>query len=141
MQWAQRSNCCSLLGLEFDTIEHKVMASQKHFLQDRTALLLVSGMAFLTLAAVVLILLKMGSGTTNYIVSYRSTLGIDRYTTGTATDILSFIVAAVLIFATGLILAYRSYPVKRELSLVVLALTLPLLLFLIWVSDALLVLR
>jgi len=119
------------------------MATQKHFLQDRTALLLVSGTAFLTLAAVVLIILKLddGQGTGSYIISYRSTLGIDRYTTGTVTDILSFIVAAVLIFVVGVVLGYRTYPIKRELSLTVLALTMPLLLFLIVVSNALLVLR
>jgi hypothetical protein len=119
------------------------MASQKHFLHDRTALLLVSGSAFLTLVAVVLIVLKLGSGqgTTNYIVSYRDNLGIDRYTTGTALDIVSFAVAAVLVFGMGIALAYRAYAVKRELSLAVLALTVPLLLFLIIVSNALLVLR
>lgn len=119
------------------------MATSKHFLQDRTALLLVSGMAFLTLLAVALVLLKLGSGqgTSNYIVSYRATLGIDRYTTGTVRDIVSFIFAAVLIFGVSVTLAYRSYAVKRELSLVVLALTIPLLLFLIVVSNALLVLR
>lgn len=119
------------------------MATQKHFLQDRTALLLVSGTAFLTLVAVTLILLKLGSGqgTSNYIVSYRASLGIDRYTTGTVKDIVAFIVAAVLIFALSLSMSYRAYPVKRELSLVVLALTIPLLLFLIVVSNALLVLR
>jgi hypothetical protein len=119
------------------------MASQKHFLQDRTALLLVSGTAFLTLASIVLILLKLGSGqgTSNYVVSYRASLGINRYVTGTVRDIIAFIVAAVLIFAISLVLSYRSYQVKRELSLVVLALTVPLLLFLIIVSNALLVLR
>lgn len=119
------------------------MAAQKHFLQDRTALLLVSGTAFLTLAAIVLVLLKLdsGQGTSNYIVSYRSSLGIDRYTPGTIKDILSFIVAALLIFAVGLVLGYRTYPVRRELSLATLALTVPLLLFLIVVSNALLVLR
>jgi hypothetical protein len=119
------------------------MATSKHFLQDRTALLLVSGTAFLTLLAVSLVLLKIGSGqgTSNYIVSYRASLGIDRYTTGTVRDIVSFIVAAVLIFGTSVTLAYRSYRVKRELSLVVLALTIPLLLLLIVVSNALLVLR
>jgi hypothetical protein len=119
------------------------MASQKHFLQDRTALLLVSGSAFLTLAAVVLILLKLnsGQGTGSYIISYRSTLGIDRYATGTVQDILSFIVAVVLIFTVGVVLGYRTYPVRRELSLAILVLTLPLLLFLIVVSNALLVLR
>lgn len=106
-------------------------------------MLLVSGTAFLTLAAIVLILLKLGSGqgTSNYIISYRASLGIDRYTTGTVKDIISFIIAAILIFALSLILSYKSYPVKRELSLVVLALTVPLLLFLIVISNALLVLR
>lgn len=119
------------------------MASQKHFLQDRTALLLVSGTAFLTLIAIALILLKLGSGqgTSNYIVSYRSSLGIDRYATGTVRDIVAFIVAAVLMFTLSLVMSYRAYPVKRELSLAVLALTIPLLLFLIVVSNALLVLR
>jgi len=119
------------------------MATQKHFLQDRTALLLVSGSAFLMLAAAVLIMLKLGSGqgTTNYIVSYRASLGIDRYTTGTVSDVVSFIVAAVLVFSIGLTLSYQAYRVKRELSLTILALTLPLLLFLIVVSNALLVLR
>jgi hypothetical protein len=119
------------------------MATQKHFLQDRTALLLVSGTAFLTLASIVLILLKLsaGQGTSNFIVSYRASLGIDRYATGTITDIISFMVAAVLIFGVGVTLSYRAYRVKRELSLVVLALTVPLLLFLIVVSNALLVLR
>lgn len=119
------------------------MAIQKHFLQDRTALLLVSGEAFLTLAAVVLILLKLGSGqgTGNYIISYRASVGIDRYTTGTVMDIISFVVAALLIFVVGTTLGYRTYPIRRELSLTILALTLPLLLFLIVVSNALLVLR
>lgn len=117
--------------------------TQKHFLQDRTALLLVSGTAFLTLAAVVLMLLKLsnGQGSGNYIVSYRASLGIDRYTTGTLKDILAFMVAPVLIFIVGITLGYRTYHVRRDLSLVVLALTAPLLLFLIVVSNALLVLR
>jgi len=119
------------------------MATQKHFLQDRTTLLLVSIMSFLTLLAVVLVLLKLGGtqGTSNYIVSYRSSLGIDRYATGTARDIVSFMVAAVLIFGVSLTLSYRSYQVRRELSLVVLSLSIPLLLLLIVVSNALLVLR
>lgn len=119
------------------------MAAQKHFLQDRTALLLVSSTAFLTLAAVVLVLLKLdsGQGTSNYIISYRASLGIDRYATGTIKDILSFIVASLLIFGVGVVLGYRTYPVRRELSIAILALTVPLLLFLIVVSNALLVLR
>jgi len=119
------------------------MAKNTHFLHDRTALALVSALAFLTLTAVVLIGLKLGSGqgTSNYIVSYRASLGIDRYTTGTSRDIASFIVAALLIFVCSVAMGARAYKVRRELSLAVLALTIPLLLFLIVVSNALLVLR
>ncbi|HEY4160651.1 MAG TPA: hypothetical protein VGM08_01170 [Candidatus Saccharimonadales bacterium] len=118
------------------------MATQKHFLQDRTALLLVSGTAFLTLAAVVLILLELVSRQgSSYIVANRPSLGIDHYTTGTVVDILAFAVAAIIIFVVGALLGYRTYPVRRELSLVILVLTVPLLVFLIVVSNALLVLR
>lgn len=119
------------------------MTGKRHFIQDRTALLLVSANAFLALAAVVLISLKLNAskGTVNYIVSYRSSLGIDSYTQGTFWDIVSFMVAAVLILTLSVVLAYRSYRIKRELSIAVLALTVPLLVLLIIVSNALLILR
>ena len=101
-------------------------------------------MSFLTLASVVLILLRLGSvpgSSSSYFVSYRASLGIDRYTLGTIGDVLSFVLAAVLIFGISLVLAYRSYQVRRELSMVILALTIVLLLFLIFVTNSLLVLR
>ncbi len=119
------------------------MSSTKHFIQDRTALLLVSVNAFLALAAAVLIALKLDAskGTVNYIVSFRSSLGFDGYTQGTVWDMASFVVAAGLILIIGLILSYRTYPIKRELSLAVLTLTIPLLILIILVSNALLLLR
>ena len=119
------------------------MASTKNFFHDRTALLLVSAASFLTLLSIVLILLKINAarGTVNYIVGYRANLGLDRYITGTVVDMLSFIFAALLIFGMGTLLGYRAYKIRRELSLTVLALTLPLLAFLIVVSNALLTLR
>ncbi len=119
------------------------MANTKHFLQDRTALLLASGNAFLTLAAAVVVLLKLGTnqGTNNYIVAYRSSLGINAFKTGTVSDIVSFILFAVLVFVIGITLSYRTYALKRELSLAILGLTLPLLIFLIVIANALLVLR
>lgn len=119
------------------------MSSQKHFFQDRTALLLVGANAFAMLSAATLVLLKLGSnqGTTNFIVSYRSSLGINAFKTGTLMDIVSFIVFAVLVFAISMVLGYRTYRLKRELSLTILGLTLPLLIFLTVVANALLVLR
>jgi hypothetical protein len=119
------------------------MSSNKTFLQDRSALLLVSINTFLALAATVLIALKLNAtkGTANYIISYRSSLGIDGYTQGTFWDIMSFVVAAWGMLLLGLFLAYRTYQIRRELSLTVLSLTFPLLVLLIIVSNALLFLR
>ena len=63
------------------------------------------------------------------------------YILGTALDIASFMIAAVLIFAFAVVLGYRTYPIKRELSLVVLSLSSVLLILIIIVSNALLILR
>ncbi len=60
---------------------------------------------------------------------------------GTAWDILGFVVAAVGMYTLGMVLAYRVYRIRRELSLVVLTLTLVLLAFLLAVSNILLVIR
>jgi len=127
---------------QFATIDGRPMATNKHFLQDRTTLLLVSILSFITLAAVVLIVLRLGSipGGGEHIVSYRASLGIDHYELGTIRDVLSFVVAALLLFGMSIVLAYRAYPVRRELSVVVLVLTIVLLSFLIFVSNSLLVL-
>lgn len=119
------------------------MTKNKHFLRDRTALLLVSGNLFMALATIVLILLKMGAtrGTSNYIIAYRANLGLDRYIQGTVWDIVSFILAALLIFGFSVILGYRVYGIKREMSITILALSLFVLVLLMIVSNALLVLR
>ncbi len=119
------------------------MTGKRHFLHDRSALLLVSVNAFLALAAVALISLKLNAskGTANYIISYRPSLGIDSYAQGTAWDIISFIVAAVLLLGLSVALAYSSHKISRQLSLAILSLTIPLLTLLIIVSNALLILR
>lgn len=119
------------------------MTKNRHYFRDRTALLLVSAGLFLTLANIVLIVLKMTAtrGTASYIVAYRSNLGLDKYTSGSAWDILSFVMAALLIFGFSVILSFRVYGIKRELSVGILSLSLFLLVLLMIVSNALLVLR
>ncbi|MBP9761600.1 hypothetical protein KBD11_00835 [Candidatus Saccharibacteria bacterium] len=119
------------------------MASTKRFIEDRSALLLVSINTFLALMACVLVLLKINAskGTANYIISYRSSLGIDGYTQGTVWDIASFMVAALVLLFFGLTLSYRAYPIRRALSLGLLALTTFLMVLLIVVSNSLLTLR
>lgn len=119
------------------------MAKNQKFIHDRGALLLVSINAFLALVAIVLISLRLNAskGTANYIVTYRGSLGIDSYMQGSATDIASFIVAAVLVLLFAVFIGYRSYPIRRELSLAVLGLSVLLLALIIIVSNALLILR
>ena len=119
------------------------MKTDKHFIQDRSALLLVSINAFLAIAATVLVGLKLNAsrGTVNYIIAYRSSLGIDGYQQGTMWDVMSFIAAAAAIFTLSILLAYRTYALRRELTLATLSLSIVLLILLIIVSNALLILR
>ncbi len=125
------------------------MSSNKHFLQDRTVLLLVSIESFLTLLATTLILLKLSTvrGKVSFVTQFRSQPNALDFVTGgvgvngTVWDIVGFIAAAVLFFGIGTALAYRVYKINRSLSVVVLTLTLILLLFLIAVSNILLILR
>ena len=122
------------------------MAIKKQFLEDRTALLMVSANSFLLLASSVLVLLKLNSGrdTSSYIIQCRdcsNTYDLNRFTNGTVTQILSFIAFGVMVYAFGLVLSYRTFMVKRELAYVILSLTTVLLLFSSVVVYSLLLLR
>jgi hypothetical protein len=110
------------------------MTANKHFFRDRTPLLMVSFTTFLTLGITLLVALKLYAmrGTVNYTVAYRDkdVVGLDSFITGTAWDFISLIVAAWLFLLLGGALAYRSYQIRRELSLTVLYLTSVMLIFL-----------
>lgn len=125
------------------------MATNKHFLQDRTMLLFVSVETFLMLLTSVLILLRLNATRDKviFVSQFRSLPNAPDFAAGgfgvngTVWDIVSFVVAAVGMYALGMVLAYRVYRIRRELSLVVLVLTLVLLAFLLAVSNILLVIR
>lgn len=125
------------------------MTDKKHFLQDRTILLYVSIESFMTLLSIVLILLKLSTaqGKITFVTQFRSQPNATDFVSGglaingTIWDVLSFIVAAVLFYGVGMALAYRTHKLNRNLSLVILVLTLILLIFLIAVSNILLILR
>lgn len=120
------------------------MATKKHFLHDPIALLLVSANAFLATLSIILVFLRLSAtqGVSTYITSYRPNLGINGvYGKGSIWGILSFVIFALVVLAISVTLSYRMYKIRRELSLTVLALTLPLLLFLAVVANAVLVLR
>ena len=118
------------------------MAAKSYF-QDRFVLLLLSVNTFLGMLAVVSVLLRIGGGASNsgFIVQYRANLGISAFKTGGAVSLLSFISFALLVLAAHALLSWKTYHIRRQLSLAILALGILLLLLCIIVSNALLALR
>jgi hypothetical protein len=118
------------------------MAKSKKYFQDHLILLLLSINAFLTFATVVLVLTRLSSGHgSSYIVQYRSSLGINAFKTGGVSDLLGFILFAFTVLIVHTALSLRTYPVNRQLSIVILSLGILLLLLAMIISNALLVLH
>ncbi len=118
------------------------MASFKEYLQDKSILLLLSFNFFLFFLTVVLIILRVVNDTEGtYISQYRSDIGIGAFKTGGLIDILSFIVFAFLISVICIALSIKAYSLRKQLSIVILAMCGFLLITTIIVSNGLLALR
>lgn len=118
------------------------MANPKKYFHDHFVLLLLSVNAFLAVAGSIFILLRLStSHGTGYIVQYRASLGISAFKTGSVTDLISFIVFALLVLAIHTTLSIRAYKIHRQLAITILSLGILLLLLTIIISNALLVLR
>lgn len=125
------------------------MANPKQFFQDRTMLLIGSVETFVMLFTAVVILLRLDAigEKTTFVTQFRSEpnavdfvsggMGIN----GSISEVISFIVATILFYVVGVVLAYHAYKLRRELALVVLALTFILQLFVLAVANILLALR
>lgn len=115
----------------------------KTYLHDKLVLLLVSANIFLAFLCIVLIFLRLniGQGAEGYIVEYRSNLGISAFRAGGVSGLLGFAGFSILLVAIGMVLSVRTYPIRRELALSVLAAGVLLLIFAIIVSNALMILH
>ncbi len=114
----------------------------KKYFHDRLILLLFSINVFVTLTIALLITLKLSTSKgSRYIVEYRSNLGLNRFHSGKAFELISFILFAVLVFSFHLFLSLRTYSVRRHYAIVTLATGTLLLVLTAIVSNALLVLR
>lgn len=88
------------------------------------------------------VLFKLDAGqSAGYIVQYRASLGISALKTGSASDLVAFIGFAILVLVIHAFLSVRAYPIRREVSVVILCLGALLLLLALIVSNALLTLR
>lgn len=118
------------------------MATQKKYFHDHFVLLLLSINAFLAVATVIFILVRLGtSHGSSYIVQYRPSLGINKFQTGSVLELISFTVFALLIVAINSALSYRVYKIHRQLAIIILSLGLLLISLTIIIGNALLLLR
>ena len=118
------------------------MATVSKYFHDHFVLLLLTINGFLAVAGSVLILLRLsGNQGSSYIVQYRATTGVNDFTTGSISGLLSFVAFAILALVAGGILSHSAYKINRHLSIFILSLTILLLVLTIIISNALLVLR
>lgn len=113
----------------------------KKYFHDRLVLLLLAVNAFLALLTSLLILFRLGGHTNGYFVQFRSNLGLNAYAVGGSPILWSFIVFAFLVFAFHTYLSLRTYHIRRNFAVTILALGTLLLVLAMIVSNALLVLR
>lgn len=118
------------------------MTIPKKYLHDRLVLLLLSINAFLMLLTSLWVLLRLDAGrSAGYIIQYRANLGIGALKTGDASELIAFIGFAVLVLVLHVILSIKAYPIRREVSVIILLLGILLLLLALIVSNALLAIR
>ena len=116
------------------------------YLHDRLVLLLLSTNVFLALASSIFMVLQLSARhtATDYIVQCRdcsNTAYVNRFTHGSITELLSFILFALIVLAVHTMLSIRTYNIHRQLSITILGMGVLLLVITIIVSNALLVLR
>ncbi len=120
------------------------MEISKNYFQDKIILLLLSVNAFIAIATVVMIALRVGSGHTDYIVQCRdcsNVQAISRFSKGGISEILAFMVFSVGVAAVHTILSIKLFNINRQLTVVVLAFGTLLLVLSFIISYALLLLR
>ena len=119
------------------------MPIPKKYLHDKLVLLLLSANVFLAFLCAVLIFLRLniGQGAEGYIVEYRANLGISAFRVGGVSGLLSFAGFAVFMAVANIAISVRTYRIRRELSLSVLAAGILLLILAVIVSNALMILH
>jgi len=116
----------------------------KKYVYDKLVLFLLSVLIFLTLAVIISILLRVGSGQgiSDYYIEYRQgphhSPGGDFSPTGSIWAMLNFIWFALVATVTTTVLSIKAYKIKREISVIVLAFGVLLVFLALIVSNVLL---
>lgn len=114
------------------------MSDLKNFFYDRIVLFILSINLFLVLATIISVLLRLGRAEGLYVHSYRSNLGLGAITAGGRSEILSFILFAVALFAFQVFLAIKFHQIRKTSAWVTMLLTTLLLILNLIVVNSLL---
>jgi hypothetical protein len=118
------------------------MPNPKRYIHDRLISLLLTADIFFTILTCVLLLLRLDSGRSDiYTIQYRPSLGLSGYLKGDSLGLLSFAVFAVLVLVFHIFMSVKVYPIRRQLSVVILGMALLLIILALVMSNALLLLR
>ncbi len=118
------------------------MTIPSRYFHNRSILLLLIINSVLVLIGSILILFRLDSGTsTNYIIEYRANYGIGEFQRGFALDVAGFIFFMLINFAICIFISLRTFPLRKHIAVVVLAICTLLNIMTIIVSDALMRLR
>lgn len=116
----------------------------KKYLYDKQVLFLLSVLLFLTVVTIISIALRLGSGQgiSDYYIEYRqgphhSSRG-DFSPTGSVWSMMTFVWFVLITLVFSAVMSFRTYLVKREIAVVVLALGILLTLLALIVSNILL---
>lgn len=116
----------------------------KHYIHDKLVLLLLSINTFLVFIWSIVVALRLAGnkGVEGYFIEYRPVAdGIAQYKQGGVLDVLSFVIFLWVVLVLVVLISARSYQMKRQLSVMVLAFGILITLFTMVVSNALLVLH
>lgn len=114
--------------------------ARKYF-HDRFVLLLLTINIFLTIVCVATVFFRLGDTSASYIESYRANLGLDAYSVGGVSQIISFAVFSVIVVVGQAFLSFRLHRIRKEAAWMVMVLAMLLLILSVVVSDSLLQLR
>lgn len=115
------------------------MANKNKFFHDRVVLLLLSFDVLISLSVGLVILLKLINLPSGYypFVQGRFPSGQKIYSTGSVASLYSLVIFIIFILIFNSFISYKTYPYKKNFSVVVLSLTLLLVALTFLVSQSL----
>lgn len=114
------------------------MATPRKIHQDKWVVFLWLVNILLTLFSILLVLFSIDTERSIKIVRYKTSLGPAGFESGPTSQLYSFILMAIIIGVAAIVLSKKVYPLRRNLALLVIVLSIVAHLFNLVVSNSLL---